>query len=248
MWGGLFGDWWATSPAICGKLPHHADFVRSGMRHGELEAWASWLDDQRGAANAKAATNALPVAFVLPPGNLAFARRRFVLGVMAPSVDKVRRLHPLVVYQQAHPRWVLRHFEAQWRQPCDWQFWLARALARHTWEEGPAELSATACTVKALWRDQKHASAAVRIAIRDRDRTEIEARNHRTQELLDRCAGAAPRDDPAAQLHGVCHLPWADWPQRLSGARVESAFWQQDAQGRFVGAANGLHKLWGGLS
>jgi hypothetical protein len=30
-----------------------------------------------------------------------------------------------------------------------------------------------------------------------------------------------------------------------SGMRAESAFWQQDAEGRFIGAANKLQKLWG---
>lgn len=240
MWATPFGDWRVTPPAIWGKLPDHADFVRSGMRHGELEAWASWLDGESPNAGADASVKAVavPAAFVLPPGTLAFARRRFVLGVIAPSIDRVGRHHPLVVYQQAHPRWVLNHFEVQLRQPRDWQFWLARAVARHTRVEGPADLAAMARTLKALWRDQKHASAAC-------DEVDATARACRTQGLLDQWAGAAPQDDLGEQLQGVRYLPWADWPQRLSGPRVESAFWQQDAHGRFVGAANRLHRLWG---
>lgn len=245
MWSRLFDDWRTTPPAIWGKLPDHADFVRSGMRHGELEAWASWLDEQSANAGADATAKAVavPTAFVLPPGTLAFARRRFVMGVIAPSIDRVGRHHPLVVYQQAHPRWVRGHFESQLRQPRDWQFWLARAVARHTRVEGAADLGAMKCTLKALWGDQKQASAAARAATWSE--AEAAARTRRTAALLDRWAGSEPQDDLGAQLHGVRYLPWADWPQRLAGARVECAFWQQDAQGRFVGAANRLHKLWG---
>ncbi|MGJ7615118.1 MULTISPECIES: type VI secretion system-associated protein TagF [unclassified Variovorax] len=247
MWARLLDDWGITPPAIWGKLPDHADFVRSGMRHGELEAWASWLDGQapNAGADASAKAVAVPAAFLLPPGTLAFARRRFVLGVIAPSIDRVGRHHPLVVYQQAHPRWVLNHFEVQLRQPCNWQFWLARAVARHTRVEGPADLAAMECTLKALWRDQKHASTAAGSAACDE--AEAAVRMRRTHGLLDRWAGDAPPHDMGGQLHGVRYLPWADWPQRLSGACVESAFWQQDAQGRFVGAANRLQKLWGGV-
>lgn len=241
MWAALRGDWRITPPALWGKLPGHSDFVRGGMRHGEQEAWVSWLDDQELHASARAATRALavPIAFVLPPGTLAFARRRFVLGVIAPSLDRVGRHHPLVVYHQAHPRWVRRHFEAQSGQPRDWQFWLARALARHARSDGPGDLEATLCTVKTLWHSHGQAS----IASADDAQAEAHARHARA--LLDRCADAAPPDDLGEQLHGVRYLPWADWPQRLSGPGVESAFWQQDAQGRFVGAANQLHRLWG---
>ncbi|MFM9922910.1 type VI secretion system-associated protein TagF [Variovorax sp. H27-G14] len=241
MWNALFGDWGITPPALWGKLPGHSDFVRSGVRRGEQEAWVSWLDEQDIHAGGPAAITARagPIAFVLPPDTLAFARRRFVVGVIAPSTDRVGRHHPVVVYQQARPRWVQKHFEAQLRQPRDWQFWLTRALARHARAGGPADLKATVWTVRALWRNQRQAC----IATGDEAQADVHAR--RACALLDRGAGAAPSYDISAQLHGVRYLPWADWPQRLSGAGVESAFWQQDAQGRFVGAANRLHRLWG---
>jgi type VI secretion system protein ImpM len=237
MWGKLIASWRILPPAIWGKLPGHADFVRSGMRHGELAAWMQWLAQQSRNAGADATVRAVavPVAFVLPPGTLAFARRRFVLGVIAPSIDGVGRHHPLVIYQQAHPLWVMRHFEAQLRQPLDWQFWLARAVARHTRAQGYPDIRALEITVRALWEsscktEEDFAGQRIR----------------RMQALLDRWAGPAPANDPAAQWHGVRYLPWVDWPQRLQGARAESAFWQQDAEGRFIGAANKLQKLWGG--
>lgn len=241
MWEPLQSLWRATPPAIWGKLPGHADFVRSGMRHGESEAWMPWLAQQsrNAGADATARAVAIPVAFVLPPGTLAFARQRFVLGVIAPSIDKVGRHHPLVIYQQAHPRWVKAHFEAQLWQPLDWQFWLARAVARHTRAQGFADLRALERTVRALWREQMQSTDASSAITAD-------ARRHRTQALLDNCAGPAPLNDPAAQLHGVRYLPWTNWPARLQGSRVESAFWQQDSEGRFIGAANRLQRLWGG--
>ncbi|SFO52046.1 type VI secretion system protein ImpM [Variovorax sp. OK605] len=258
MWPRWIDGWRITAPAIWGKLPDHADFVRSGVRHGELEAWAGWLDEQSHSAgvDASAKAVALPAAFVLPPGTLAFARRRFVLGVIAPSIDRVGRHHPLVVYQKAQPRWVLRHFEAQLRQPCDWQFWLARAVARHTQVEGRANLAAMEGTVKALWRAQAGVLGArrsddaeaeqVQQARQARQAQQVQ-QAHRAVCLLDHWAGPSLQDDLGARLHGVRYLPWSDWPQRLSDARAESAFWQQDAQGRFVGAANCLQKLWGGM-
>jgi type VI secretion system protein ImpM len=247
MWRKLLASWRIPPPAIWGKLPGHADFVRSGMRHGELEAWMPWLAQQSRDAGADVTARALavPVAFVLPPGTLAFARRRFVLGVIAPSIDKVERHHPLLIYQQAHPLWVSRHFEAQLERPLDWQFWLARAVARHTRAQGRTDIRALEATVRALWREQMHAAA---VPWEGSDRTEEDLtgqRARRMHALLDRWAGPAPANDPAAQLHGVRYLPWADWPQRLHDVRAESAFWQQDAEGRFIGAANKLQKLWG---
>lgn len=241
MWRQWVAFWHITPPAIWGKLPGHADFVRSGVRHGESEAWMLWLAEQsrNAGADATARAVAVPVAFVLPPGTLAFARRRFVLGIIAPSIDKVGRHCPLLVYQQAHARWAQGHFEAQLRQPLDWQFWLARAVARHTRAHGAAELQALEQTVKALWRAQGRET--------DTPSGGGEAlHRQRMQSVLDRRAGPAPGNDPAAHLHGVRYLPWPDWPLRLQGARPESAFWQQDAEGRFIGAANRLQKLWGG--
>ncbi len=240
MWGQLVNAWRVTPPAIWGKLPGHADFVRGGARHGEPEAWMPWLEQQTrdAGADATARAVAVPVAFVLPPGTLAFAKRRFVLGVIVPSIDKVGRHHPLLVYQQAHAGWVRQHFEAQLQQPLDWQFWLARAVARHTRAQGPSDIRALQLTVQALWRALISSASEPQEGPGERHRQQMQA-------LLDRWGGPAPANDPAARLHGVRYLPWADWPQRLEGARAESVFWQQDAMGRFIGAANRLQKLWG---
>ncbi len=238
-----------TPPAIWGKLPGHADFVRSGVRHGESEGWQPWLMQQSRTLGAGAMVRvvAIPTAFVLPPGTLPFARRHFVIGVIAPSMDRVGRCHPLIVYQIAHPRWVLRHFEAQVRQPLGWQFWLARAVARHTRAQAESNIQALEHTVWALWHLHRSGWAALP---KDYDEAQgvTERRFERAWSLLDQWAGPAPQNDPAAQLHGVHYLPWADWPQRLQHARAESAFWQQDAAGRFINAANRLQSLWGAMA
>jgi len=234
----LIAPWCILPPAIWGKLPDHADFVRSGVRHGEAEAWMLWLAQQGFDAKSGAAARSMstPVAFVLPAGVLAFARRRFVFGVMAPSIDKVGRSHPLVIYQQAHPRWAMRHFEAQLEQPRNWQFWVARAMARHARTQDHAGFPSLEGAVRALWEESRKA-----------EKNRLAQRTRRMEALLHRWLGPPPENDPAAKLHGVRHLPWADWPHRLQGAHAESAFWQQDAEGRFIGAANRLHKLWGGV-
>jgi len=242
MWNTLRAAWHVTPPAIWGKIPGHADFVRSGVRHGEPDAWMPWLAQQcrHAGADASARAVAIPVAFLLPPGTLAFARRRFVLGVITPSLDKVGRHHPLLVYQLAHPRWTQAHFTAQLQEPLDWQFWLARAVARHTHAQGLADLRALERTVRALWRAQQSQVGGAEPEGRR------EHRGKQAQALLERWAGPSLPNDPVAALQGVRFLPWTDWPTRLQGPRAEMAFWQQDAQGRFVGAANRLQKLWGG--
>jgi len=242
IWSRSIGRWHITPPAIWGKLPAHADFVRSAVRHGEVDAWVSWLDEQsRGSRmDVRVRTAALPVAFVLPPGTLAFAPRRFVLGVIAPSVDRVGRHHPLLVYQRARPRWARSHFEAQLRQPCDWQFWMARALVHHIDGPGPANLSALQGTLNALWRTQTTSPGAC-------DADGRAAVTRQAIGLIDRWTGPLPDRELGAGLHGVRYLPWADWPARLEGVQAESAFWQQDLQGRFVGAASRLQRLWGDL-
>ncbi|MDQ7998137.1 MAG: type VI secretion system-associated protein TagF [Luteibacter sp.] len=242
MWPLAIDRWRITPPAIWGKLPAHADFVRSGVRHGEVDAWVSWLDAQSHGArmDVRARTGALPVAFVLPPGTLPFARRRFVLGVIAPSIDKVGRHHPLLVYQKARPRWIRRHFEAQLRQPRDWQFWTARAVTRHIDGSAPSNLAALQCTLRSLWRVQTTQQGASGAGVRD-----ALMRQSASPTVLRTASLQGKGSETGSGLHGVRYLPWADWPDRLEGAHAESAFWQQDAQGRFVGAANRLQRLWG---
>lgn len=230
-------------PAIWGKLPAYADFVRSGMRPGESEGWQPWLAQQGDGSGALDAAM-LPAAFVLAPGTLAFAPRRFVVGVIAPSCDKVGRRHALLVYQSAHPRWVERHFEHEEAWPGDWLFWLARGVDRHTGTTRVADVASLQRTVQALWR--LHAPNW-RDVWRPRPLSppQTAQRHARATEVLAQLAGPAHPADAATRLNGVRFLPWADWPQRLFKPRPDSAFWQQDASGGFVNAASRLSGLWG---
>ncbi|MDM0112100.1 type VI secretion system-associated protein TagF [Variovorax sp. J22R133] len=237
-----------TPPAIWGKLPAHSDFVRHGMRHGESEGWQPWLAQLgRAAANDEEGDSpaVLPSAFVLPPGTLSFASKRFVVGVITPSSDGVGRRHPLLVYHLAHPRWVQRHFESHVRQPRDWLFWLARAIARHTNEVNISDMPSLRRTVNELW--SLHAPAWTELwaghKVEGRPASPPIADN--SGALVDRWAGPASAADLAGRLHGVRHLPWADWPECLHRPHRHGVFWQQDAQGRFVNAANRLQRLWG---
>lgn len=248
-----------TQPAIWGKLPAHADFVSSGVRVGERDGWEAWLAAQphRTPERRAPASAALPAAFVLPPGALPFAPRRFVVGVIARSFDRTGRPHALLVYQLAHRRWLIRHFEKHAAYPHDWFFWLARAVARHAGLFEAADIRALERATSELWR--LHSPNATQL-LPPICRAEADpvALVSRSRALLDRLMGASAQDDLARRLAGVRFLPWPDWPDRLCEARraatfqlpgarrFEGAFWQQDDAGGFVNAAVRLEALWNG--
>lgn len=254
-----------TRPAIWGKVPGHADFVSCGLRRGEREAWQRWLAamPEPPAGRRLPASAALPVAFVLPPGALQFASRRFVVGVMARSVDRLGRSHALVVYQLAHPRWLLRHLAMHEDCPHDWFFWLARTVARHAGLSEAADIRALERATDELWG--LHGPTAMQLLPAAwRPAAKPASLVSRSRALLDRLLGAPSLDDLSRRLVGVRFMPWTDWPERVGEPRffdrraqagdVESedrprfqgAFWQQDDSGGFVNAAVRLDTLWTG--
>lgn len=256
MWHRLMALCQITPPAIWGKLPAHADFVRSGVRHGEADGWARWLAGipvpPHDPGMPLDAHRAVPVSFVLPPGALAFAPRRFVLGVIAPSVDRVGRRHPLLVYQLARRSWVMQHLAPS--QPRDWLFWLARAVARHAQRSAQADMRSLHDCVQGLW--QLHEEA---YATRQPQSQNVQSEPHATPPLdaalgrdaerllAARIASSGP-EDITAGLHGVRYLPWSDWPQRLWAVPSAGAFWQQDERGGYLNAASRLQQLWSTVS
>jgi len=243
MLGELIASWQVTPPAIWGKLPGHADFVRFDTGLGEISAWRAWLALEGRRCGMPAGegavvpgprgegARALPVAFVLSPGTLPFAARQCVLGVIVPSCDSLGRRHPLIVYQAARPHWIRKHYESHAAQPCDWQFWLARMLARHVAAGKASSFRALVFAVQALWVEQSGVEGH-------------DARRRRMQAVIDRWIGAGPVADPAARVRGVRYLPWSDWPDRTWGAHAGNAFWLQDAEGRFVDASHRLQPAW----
>ena len=246
------GDWLIhgrtlTPPGIWGKLPAHGDFVRHRMRRGEGSAWQAWLGAEGGlaAANNPRATQ-VPIAFVLPPGTLPFAKRAFVLGAMLASRDRVGRPSPLLLYQAAHPRWMsayLLELARAERGPMqDWLFYLTRLLAWHASRAEPSRLTELAHALDAAWRRRAPGVPAALDLSHLHDHAARLARMPLDFGLQE--PGFDARWDPAGDLQGAQVLPWADWPQRQLGAPAASAFWQQDADGGFIATAEHLQDIW----
>lgn len=244
MWGRFFLAR-ISPPAIWGRLPAHADFVRSGVRHREAEAWEGWLRAVQPAPSeappddlgvTRAGIAGLPIAFVLPAASLGLGAGGAVLGAMVASQDKVGRQHPLIVYQRASRQWLVRHFSQADGGALGWQWMLARLLARRTRSDAGCTLSLLAEEVEDQWRLWSGGSG--------RSPGQVRPPVPETTAMHPGTDGEVLADDPAASLHGVQHLPWPDWPQRLHGAQPRAAFWQQDAHGRIVMAAERLQPLW----
>ncbi|MES2530190.1 MAG: type VI secretion system-associated protein TagF [Pseudomonadota bacterium] len=231
-------------PAIWGRLPAHADFVRSGMRHGESDGWAHWIAAQGLSAVDADPRAEVPAAFVLPPGTLSFAPSHFVIGVIAPSGDRTGRRHPLLVYQPVPRKWLEAQLAATDSGVPSWLFWLARAVARHAARHAERGLPALTPTVHALWAlHAPHPSRPWRRRA-DTDGISPAVRDAQSDALLCRLIGPDAPDDPAVLLPGAPRLQLPDWPHRLFRRRAESAFWQQNAAGCFTNASTRPAALW----
>lgn len=250
----LTGNALVSAPAVWGKLPVHGDFVHHRCPAVERDAWHAWVNaiwpSRPPALRDKSARSQagwitldaprperrwqdLPVAFVLPPGALPFAPAHHVQGVLTPSVDKVGRSCPFIVYQQASRAWVQRQWTAAHAQDGRHMlFWWSRLVLRAV--QGDA-LPQWLQRLDAMWVAQAPGWAQWLGAPPAR------MDNTRMQDAL----GQLPQADPAQDLRGVYHLPWADWPQRCWDEPPAAAFWTQDAQGGYVQAANSLQQLWG---
>ena len=256
-----------SSPAIWGKLPTHADFIQIQVKGEQAQQWQNWLALQWQAGSRlpkrrrmsrelwlnlsaqacmEEAGNALPVAFVLAPGQLEFSGGQYVVGVMVPSCDQIGRSHPLMVYQLAQRRWLEQQWLVEPRAVRDWQFWLARllsAVVQHAWDAGAAARSdlrvRIETSVEQLWKEFQPSWAMRLQAVRgnevERACSAILAPWQERQE--------APQD-VAALLAGVPHFPRSDWPAALANPGFQSMFWQQTVQGEYVMAETSLAVLW----
>jgi type VI secretion system protein ImpM len=185
-----------------------------------------------------------PWCFALSPRRLPGPADRYRIGVWMNSRDKVGREYPLVMIQTVARRWARQYFALHTECPCEWLFNAARLIAHsiHAQEDGddrpagPAEkedgepdpVSRLMARLNALWSlyapDWRH-SLGKRIALPG-----YEARWIR--ELID----PPGPDDPVRHLEGVRFLPWADWPRCLLDSSEKGYFWQQNLNGRFIGA------------
>lgn len=186
----------------------------------------------------------LPWCFVLPPGTLPFAKKKYVIGVWMTSSDKIGRIYPLVMAQTASSRWITQYFAGHAAQPCDWLFAAARAMAHAVYAEEtekdrpgtqPADyFAALVAQLEQLWIGYQPLCRGLAGSFK-----RVPDRHSHQQ-----CIPAPHQEDPIGRLHGVRYLPWADWPQRLTdGAAGHAAFWQQDVHGRFVGAAERIQDV-----
>ena len=87
-----------------GKLPTHGDFIRRRASDGFVEAWDSWLRQCISDSRSKLGEHWLEVyltspawRFICAPGACGSSG---VIGVMAPSVDRVGRYFPLTIVSE----------------------------------------------------------------------------------------------------------------------------------------------------
>lgn len=91
----------AGRPGFFGKLPCRGDFVSRNLPRSFLDPWDQWL--QHGIAAAKAALDdAWPHCFIDGPSwkfvvAAGILGPQFVIGLLAPSRDRVGRLFPLTI-------------------------------------------------------------------------------------------------------------------------------------------------------
>lgn len=266
---GLLTRRWVSAPALWGKLPTHADYVRHRVASREDHHWQQWLQAELGDLafnpapknakfqkrngipwasldyeNAKPSAAQVPIAFVLAPEIWQPEADSYVIGAIARSQDKLGRQHPLIVYQFCSTRW-LRQCFASPSESLDlgWLYWLCRVLDRfnkpQTHDSQPHASLPDA--VDALW---KHFEPTWLQA------TGI-AKPAVNQRAISQWFASSDVPRPAEpdlmqSLSGVRHLPWPDWPGRLWQTEVPHLrlFWQYDAAGGYVGASGKLPELW----
>lgn len=187
----------------------------------------------------------LPWCFVLPPGSFSFAAKEHVIGVWMASSDKIGRIYPLVMMQTASPRWVEQYFKDHASQPCDWLFAVARAMAHAVYveeteldrpgsQQQPDHLTTLVSQLEQLWTLYQPGWRGLFGGFKKAPE----------RENIQRFIPPAHQEDLIHRLHGVRYLPWADWPRRLTSGEIpQAAFWQQDLQGRFVGAAEHMRDV-----
>jgi len=258
--------WRLVSPvALWGKMPCCGDFIRRNLPFVQEEALGNWvrqkhsvLSPQEDAPQRKVTNGirwvsleatvkhpifgfpGLPWSFVLPPGSLPFADDRYLIGVWMDSFDKVGRQYPIVMIQSAAQRWVRQYFAFHAEQPCEWLFNASRLIAHSLYtqedeverhHDSGTEIDRVAflqARLNALWSlyapDWRHfLGKRVSLPV---------GKERRIQELVD----SPHPSDPTRYLEGVRFLPWTDWPDCLLNRPTQGYFWQQNMQGRFIGA------------
>lgn len=260
--------WLAGSWAIWGKLPSQGDFLRHWTTAAQARDWQEWVNrewSQRPGAqqaqkrHAKAWGSSaahmlqakretlmdhadLPVAFVMQPGTLPFAPRHFVQGVVVVSSDLQGRPCPLIFFQMVAPAWLRRSWRVcpPLRPDGDVLYWLSRVAAR---------IHVTGGDWQAVVRNVDAVGDRFRCDVRHWFGHSLPAPPGQELRALMHSFGGDVASDPAESLHGVKHMPWADWPDPVvRPRRPTNAFWQQDAHGGYISAGEDLRELGGGVA
>jgi type VI secretion system protein ImpM len=91
----------APDVGFYGKLPSHGDFLRRRVSEGFVAGWDRWLQGGMAATRAALGDRWLEVYLTSPVWRFACAAEACgpqpVLGVMAPSVDRVGRYFPMTI-------------------------------------------------------------------------------------------------------------------------------------------------------
>lgn len=171
----------------------------------------------------------VPVGFVLPPGTLAFAGLRYVAGVMADSFDSVGRSHPLLVWRCVDARWLRE------QTPPGLPWWHAQAQLLERLSHLASVAEDEDQNAELVWDWSRLCDLAAQLD------ASPPADAHKLQSWLVRRLSpqqtVPPLMPPSHHLHGVRHMPWAQWPEGEHAVARHAAFWQQDGDGRIVAAA-----------
>lgn len=268
---GLWTRSLVSPPAVWGKLPSHADYVRHRVGFQEDALWQDWLLREvgeraflaRSGPQRPARTRApwvrldlpapqpgpgeVPIAFVLPARALNHRIDAHVIGALARSEDSRGRVHPLIVYQFCSARWLRQCFTPVGQEataaPPGWLYWLSLLLVRYIHPHGQAAMPVQQA-IDELWAAFAPGwlhGLGMPRALPDATRLQ--------QWLQTARLPGPPEQDAMQMLHGVRHLPWLDWPQRAwqgapSPREPLASYWQHDAIGGYVGASGRLPELW----
>lgn len=254
-----------SSPAIWGKLPGHADYVRSNCDAETGECWRAWfrpllteprktgaaVKKQRGGPawlhldpQEQQSDDTMPVAFVLPFDQLSFAPRAFVLGVLLMSTDSVGRISPVVIFQTCQQPWL----RAMWPDSSseesgsnqllrrNWLYWQLALLTRLFAGDVTRPISLPVLSEALATGWRVYVSSWCQVV----DVTSTEYHDQTMRSWLD---SLAPPLTTHGQRRGVSFLPWPDWPETVSVHHASPTFWQQDDEGGYLHAATSLSRL-----
>lgn len=248
----------ASPPSFWGKLPTHSDYVHQNAHPFERQALHQWIQDQwRQRPDAPACElpeegwqvierprrtdwSEVPVVFLIPSTLVPFTTRFHMQGVIMASRDKVGRAYPIMLYQMVTTSWVERSCQQDLQQlplqqgTRNWLFWASRLMSNAV--KKSQSIDALQSQVQRLWQ---HYAPGWRQCLG-------RSLHQPTETDIQNAVRNGLEIDATQNLNGVIHLPWSDWPSRVTKKnQPQAAFWTQDNQGRYLQGSSSLLQLWG---